>query len=42
MLLLNELKECDSQVFLTNITNKLEIPSCSGNSFIDIEESIEP
>lgn len=42
MLLLNELKECDSQVFLTNITNKLEIPSCSGNSFIDIEKSIEP
>ena len=42
MLLLNELKECDSQVFLTNITNKLEIPSCSGNSFINIEESIEP
>lgn len=42
MLLLNELKECNSQVFLTNISKNLEIPSCSENSFINIEESIEP
>lgn len=39
-LLLQDLIDCDNQVFLTNISKELEIPNTENSMYLDIEQSI--